>query len=225
MFILLSHRINIHTPVYGGQKGLSVHYVNSIENGDSANTSRWEFPNHIGTHIDFPFHFYQNGQTIEDFSPDFWYYQKNKIQLIEVDLSKDLLIKPKYIINDDIQFDAELLLIKTGYSKYRSNRKYWEFNPGLSEEFSDWIRRMFNNLRLIGIDSISISSWQYRDIGRKVHQKLLDPTNPILIIEDMDLSKVSKSTHFKNICVLPLMVEESDGSPCTILAEIQYDHE
>lgn len=221
MFILLSYRINIHTPVYGGENGLSVHYLKSIEKGDSANTSRWDFPNHIGTHIDFPFHFYQNGQTIENFPLDFWYYQNNKIQLIEVDISKNLLIKPKSIINDDILFDAELLLIKTGYSKYRNNRKYWEFNPGLSEEFSDWIRRMFNNLQLIGIDSISISSWQYRDIGRKVHQKLLDPINPILIIEDMDLSKVSKSTNLKNICVLPLMVEKSDGSPCTILAEIQ----
>ena len=72
MFIFLSYEIDLNTPIYGGKKGFLSKPSSSIEHGDTANTSKWEFPNHIGTHIDFPYHFYKNGQTVDDFTPDFW---------------------------------------------------------------------------------------------------------------------------------------------------------
>ena len=202
------------------KKGFFYSPASSIENGDSSNTSNWELFNHSGTHIDFPFHFYKGGQTINDFPVDFWIFKKEKIQVIEIDLDGDLLIKPEQIKNNNINFNSELILIKTVYSKYRNEEKYWKYNPGLSMEFVEWIREKFTNLKVVGLDSISVSSWQHRDIGRKVHKKLLDPCDPILIIEDMDLSKIDKNTNFKNIVIAPLMVEGADGSPCTILAEL-----
>ncbi|GAF94079.1 unnamed protein product, partial [marine sediment metagenome] len=72
MFIQLSYKIDVETPAYGGKQGFLLTPLSSIEKGDSANTSKWEFPNHLGTHIDFPYHFFQNGQTVEDFPTDFW---------------------------------------------------------------------------------------------------------------------------------------------------------
>lgn len=222
MFIWLSYKIDKNTPVYGGQKGFVSEHQKAIERGDTANTSKWQLPNHIGTHIDFPYHFYQDGQTIVDFPPDFWIFSNRRIQIVEVELpNEELLIKPEHITSDDINFDAELLLLKTGFHTYRNNEKYWQNNPGASIEFSEWIKQHFKQLRLFGIDTISISSWQHRDIGRKVHKKLLDIKKPVLIIEDMDLSKVTNETIFKMIYVAPLLIRKSDGSPCTILAEVE----
>ena len=98
MFIRLSYTLNCDTPAYGGKDSFSSKPLNQIKNGDSANTSNWEFFNHLGTHIDFPYHFYQNGQTIEDFTDDYWIYTGDKIQVLDVDLDeKNLLIKPENV--------------------------------------------------------------------------------------------------------------------------------
>jgi kynurenine formamidase len=222
MFVLLSYKIDALTPAYGGKKGFSSVSSSSIKKGNSANTEKWEFPNHLGTHIDFPYHFHQNGQTVEDSPLDFWVFDGEKVQILEIDLPEDdLLIKPKHIKNQKIDFDTKFLIIKTSFGRYRSEEKYWRYNPGLSIEITEWIKTKFKKLRIIGIDSISISSWQHRDVGRKVHRKMLDPKNPILIIEDMDLSKVNKDTVFKMLYVAPIMVSKSDGGPCTILAGVK----
>jgi kynurenine formamidase len=222
MFVLLSYKIDCLTPIYGGRKGFFSESASSIESGDTANTSKWEFPNHIGTHIDFPYHFYQNGQTIDDFAEKFWIFSGKKIQILEVNLpEKETLIGPQHIKGSKYNVDTEFLILKTNSGTYRHEEKYWMFNPGLSIQFCDWAINNFKKLRIIGIDSISISSWQQRDIGRKAHKKLLNPKNPILIIEDMNLSPITADTIFKILYVAPLFVSKSDGTPCTIFAEVK----
>ena len=221
MIIQLSHKIDDSSPFYGGRKGFSYEHVSSIEKGDTANTQKWELPNHLGTHIDFPYHFYQNGQTIDDFPEDFWVFNGEKIQVLEVTVPENIfLIEPGHIQKHDFNFDAEFIIIKTGVGKYRNEEKFWRYNPGISVEMADWIISNFKNMRIIGLDSISISSWQHRDIGREIHKKLLNPKKPVLIIEDMDLSKVNGDTVIDKVFIAPVMVRKSDGEPCTILAEV-----
>jgi kynurenine formamidase len=222
MFIFLSYKIDSDAPIYGGKTGFLLRTASSIKNGNNANTQKWELPNHLGTHIDFPYHFYENGQTSDFFPPEFWIFDGVKIQVLEVSLSeKKFLIEPEHIERHNFNSDADFLILKTGFGKYRNKEKFWKYNPGISVETAEWIIKNFKKIRVIGIDSISISSWQHRDIGRKVHKKLLNPKNPILIIEDMDLSKVNRDTIFKMIYVSPLMVSSSDGVPLTILAEVK----
>jgi kynurenine formamidase len=221
VFILLSHKIDISSPFYGGRKGFSYEPTSLIKKGDTANTQKWMFPNHLGTHIDLPYHFHQNGQTIEDFPIDSWIIDGKKIQTLEVNIPEnEFLIKPEPLENK-IDLDVEFLILKTGFGTYRNQEKYWKFNPGLSLEAAVWIKDNLKKLRFIGLDSISISSWQHRDIGRKVHKTMLEPTNPCLIVEDMDLSNINENTLFEKIIISPLMVRESDGGPCTIFAEVK----
>ena len=222
MIIQLSHKIDDSSPFYGGRKGFSYQPESSIEKGDTANTQKWELHNHLGTHIDFPFHFYQNGQTVDDFPEDFWVFDGRKIQVLEIILPENTyLIQPNHIQKKYIKFDAELLILNTGISKFRDEERFWKFNPGISIEMADWIVENFKNLKVIGLDSISASSWQHRDVGRDVHKKMLNPDHPVLIIEDMDLTKVSRNTIFEKVFVAPVMVKGADGGPCTILAEVR----
>jgi len=221
MFIYLSQKIDNKTPVYGGKEGFISKSNSSIKNGDNANTSNWSFTNHIGTHIDFPYHFYDKGQTIEDFSTDFWIYKKKDIQLLEINLPKNkLLIKPNDLKEDKFNTNSKIILLKTGADIYRKKEKFWKYNPGISIELAKWIRNTFKSLQIICIDSISISSWQKRDIGRKVHKNFLNPKNPILLIEDMNLSKVNNKTQILMIIIAPIRVSHADGCPCTIIAEV-----
>lgn len=222
MLILLSYKIDEKTPFYGGGKGFSRVITNSIEKGDSANTQKWEFPNHLGTHIDFSYHFYQNGRGLEKIPEKIWKIKGEKIQILQPKIPNGVfLIEQDFFEKKDLNFDAKLLLFKTNMTKYRNEEKFWKYNPGLSIETTEWVLNNFKKLKIIGLDSISISSWQHRDIGRRVHKKLLNPKKPVLIIEDMDLSRVNTDTIFKEVVVAPLMVKNSDGGPCTIFAEVE----
>ena len=65
----LSHLISEVTPMYGGYENLiNIKKSRSIQDGDTSNNLTLEFPNHIGTHIDFPFHFSMNGNKLQDHS-------------------------------------------------------------------------------------------------------------------------------------------------------------
>ena len=60
----LSYFIDNHIPVYGGYEDqIIITKKSSIDNGDTANSLNIFLNNHIGTHIDFPFHFSNNGKN------------------------------------------------------------------------------------------------------------------------------------------------------------------
>ena len=103
MLTFLSYKLNDTTPAYGGKTGFTSKPQSSIKNSDSANTSIWKFPNHIGTHIDFPYHFYDEGQTLNHLDEK-WIFKKDEIQILFIDLQeKDLLIKPEHVKNKKIK--------------------------------------------------------------------------------------------------------------------------
>lgn len=222
MLQLLSYIITEETPMYGGKTGFIPKKASSILKGDSANTSFWKLPNHLGTHIDFPYHFFEEGQKLEDFPLKFWFFDGESIEIIEVNLSEnELLIGPENISKDHLNKDAELVLIKTGFGKYRSNERYWKENPGASIELAKWLRNNFNELRVLGLDTISVSSFQHRQEGRAVHKMLLNPKKPVLLVEDMDLSSLSESSSLTQIWICPLMVKGANGCPCTIIGDVK----
>ena len=71
---------------------------------------------------------------------------------------------------------------------------------------------------MTGIDWISISPYQDRELGREAHRVFLDQkgrNNPVLLIEDMDLS--CDLTKLRELWVLPLRVEKIDSAPCTVI--------
>lgn len=122
----------------------------------------------------------------------------------------------------DIPFDTEMLLIRTGYEKYRNNAKYYNDNPGLDAELAHYFRDNFPCLRCVGFDFISITSWKFRAEGRESHKAFLHPKEelrPIMAIEDVALRGLDSPLEW--IVVAPLIVEGSNGGPVTIFAKIK----
>ena len=73
----------------------------------------------------------------------------------------------------------------------------------------------------MGFDSVSVSSFSNRMLGREAHKAFLDPLNPILLLEDMDLTLLSEDSKIKKLDIAPLRISKCDGLPCTIIAEIE----
>ena len=221
-YVWLSYPLNECTPAYGGGQQLSIEHTKNILKGDGCNTATWHLPNHLGTHVDTPQHFFPCGHAVDSYPPAFWFFQQ--VQMVTVDLQKKFLLIQPHQITPYLNGKPDLLLIKTGMGYYRNQQCYRHNNPGLSPELGTELRKRFPSLRAVGVDFISISSWQNRDTGRKAHQTFLDPSafgHPLVLIEDMDLSPLTGDTPVERIIILPLRVENGDGAPCSIVAEVK----
>ena len=214
--IYLSHPFSNDTPLYGGANDINISRVGSIQTGDTANTLNLSFPNHSGTHVDVPYHFFEDGKKLTDYDASFWLFHHP----VCVDVCGDdgYLVKYDDVV-DSINLDTDLLLIRTGYEKYRDENIYWQKNPGLSVDLAKELRLKHPNVRAVGMDVISTTSRLHREEGRKAHREFLGTkykSNPIILIEDMSLNDYTDK--LKKIIVLPLLISGADGSPCTIIA-------
>jgi len=212
-WIFLSHRLSNNTPQYGGEKAIYIEQRTSLAKGDSSNTKFLQLPNHVGTHIDFPKHFHEEGKTLNDYDAVYWVFSKPFV--LDYYAADDELIDLKGIV-ERIPYNTDFLLIKTGYQKYRGEIKYWNNNPGLSPELANDLRNHCPNLKAVGFDFISLTSYQNRLIGREAHRQFLID-NDIVIIEDMDLSAIPST--LTEIIALPLMIDNIDGGPITVIAK------
>lgn len=223
--ICLSHILTQNTPSYGNRDGVFIRVNSSIRNSESANSSSWFLSNnHIGTHIDSPHHFSQVGQkTYEIPVGDFIF---NNVHLVDVPCANGKLITIQDISSFAISENVELLLIRTGYELFRSDEKYWKDGPGLAAELASYFRNKYPQLRCVGFDFISLTSWNFRDEGKKSHMAFLCPENgarPILIIEDMAIARVSAPINWT--VVAPMFVEDGNGGAVTIFANVNTAHE
>jgi arylformamidase len=206
-----------NTPLYGGGKGVLVKSERSINNGDTANTKILSLHNHSGTHIDFPNHFFANGNTSEMYDAAYWIFSEPF--MIKIETNEDQIITCSEEQLNSIPPKTDFLILKTGFGKFRNEEKYWKNNPGLSPELADQLRKKVPMLRVIGLDLISITSFMNREIGRKAHREFLKSENPILLVEDMDLSQLDSNP--KSIICMPLLIKGLDGSPVTIIAKLK----
>lgn len=208
--LFLSYFLNEETPVYGGENNMfKINKTKQIAKGDNSNNLYLSFPNHIGTHIDFPFHFNSKGKTCSDYPASFWIF--DKIGFLECKI-QDLPIE---ILS--LKSDIEILILKTGFGKSRNKYNYWAEQPIIPSSFASLLKRNFPSLRLFGFDMISLTSKLNRDEGKLAHLNFLIKED-ILVLEDMDLT--SLYTNPSKIIVAPLQVENSDGVPCNVIAII-----
>ena len=220
--IYLSHTINNKTPIYGNKGNPIIRKTSQMEKGDTSNNSELILSAHTGTHIDAPYHFYEEGKTIEQYAPEFWICYHPCVMDINVELEEIITLNKIKEQLDHLPPNTDLLIIRTGFAKYRKNnvKMYTLHNPGIAPEVGEWLRK-YHRIKMIGFDFISLSSYVHRDLGRMAHKAFLgkmefngQPMEPILIIEDMDLSKLNKS--LKKVIVSPLRFQFSDGSPVTV---------
>lgn len=215
MVSYLSNFIDSNTPTYGGKSKFNSYKLSDIDKGDIANNTKIETNTHIGTHLDMPYHFYKDGKKISDYSPEFWIFKK--VLFLEINPKSELIkteIQEKLI---DIKHnDYEALLIKTNSHEFRSKDRYFNANYGFDPSLANILRLKFPYLRLFGFDTISVSSFKNRKIGRKAHYEFLGPPKPILLLEDMDLRIINSRSQIKKIIVSPMLLKESDGIPATV---------
>jgi|TARA_B110000196_G_C20869583_1_gene531384 kynurenine formamidase len=223
MKTFLSYLLDDNLSAYGDGQRISIEITNNQDNGDSCNGSTLTLPTHYGTHIDFPFHFSKKHRTSNNYSAEDFIFSN----ILFIDLTdykhENLLISvetlEKEFQSTNYDCKAELLLVKTGFYDKRDQSEYWQNNLGFGLGTAKYIKKRMPNIKAIAFDLISITSYQNRKVGKIVHKEYLIEED-IIIVEDVNLREIDNNTIINEIIISPLRVNNLDGAPATIIADI-----
>ena len=169
---------------------------------------------HIGTHADAPRHFIPGGATIDEIALDTLigpatvadFMDCNPLQEIDVeDLKKRFGNKvPSRVI------------LRTGWSQYFGNMKFYDQYPFLSEDAAKWL--VENGVKLIAMDTPSPDNPAHSrgTANDSPNHKILLGAGVILVEYLANLSAVTASE--VELIVMPLKLKGCDGSPARCVA-------
>jgi kynurenine formamidase len=178
--------------------------------------------NHIGTHFDAPEHFIPGGARIGELPLERFVFERPL--LLDIPKGKGELIRAADLEprEGDIA-GADLLLLRTGFSRYRREEPglYESAGPGIGPDCAEYLVSSFKGLRSLGIDFVSVGSYLDRAGGTLTHRTLLGGREGHFVcpIEDMNLDGLAPGG-LRRVFALPLMVEGVDSAPVTVLAEL-----
>lgn len=223
MYRRLSYTLNVRDHAFPGAPTMRIEPFESMQEGDRLNTYNVTLFNHFGTHMDGPNHFNGQGRQLYELELSTFIFEKPL--LVDIPKGKGELVEPEELMRfDEAIRAADLLLVRSGFSAMRAsdNRAYSEEGPAISARAAELIVERYQNLKAVGMDWISLSSPLHLEDGIRAHQIMLGKTGaePVLIIEDIDLSGLDPDT-LETVFALPLFIEGIDSAPVTILAKIR----
>ena len=216
--IKLSYDIDEDSPHFPSARPPERIQRSSIGKGDASNSLSVTLYTHYGTHVDAPYHFIQDGLKITDLDVNQFYFKKP----LTIDIPKE---GDQPIKQEDLErFEKEilgkdLLLLRTGFSKYRHDHGKYLSNPYIAVDAAHYLIDRFPELRGLGIDFISALNLKFRPIGIEAHQILLGGSPQkrfLLLFEDLHLDFGDRT--LSEVFGLPLFVKDAEAFPCTIIA-------
>ncbi|MFJ7935288.1 arylformamidase [Sporosarcina sp. NPDC096371] len=163
----------------------------------SVNIGKMTTSTHMGTHIDAPFHFDDNGKRVLDLPIDLYIGRARVIDVTGVDSVGRAEL-------EGIDFGgAERILLKTG-SRPDAN-VFPEAFTVLRADIGLLLKE--RGVRLIGIDTPSVDPEDSKLM--EAHHALND--NGVMILENIVLGAVEPGDY--ELIALPLPLKDSDGSP------------
>ncbi|HET6597057.1 MAG TPA: cyclase family protein [Anaerolineales bacterium] len=198
----ISLTISPHLPTWPGDPKLELEKFESMDHGAHNNVSRMSTSVHMGTHVDAPYHFLNDGITVEQ-------------------LSLEILTGPCYVLQlpDGIEAITAEVLDRTEISAEMKrvlfgtrNSHLWakgeiQFQTdfvAITEDGAQWL--VERGVQLVGVDYLSVAP--YGD-SVPTHTALLKAG--VVIVEGLNLSSVMRG--FYDLYCLPLKLEGCDGAP------------
>lgn len=195
----ISQTLNDSMVHYPGLKKFELSWRRDYRNGDMS-LSEFSMANHVGTHIDSPYHFIVDGKKIRDLNLNRFY---GLAQVIEIPPEQDSItvnLLKKYNLY------SERILFKTVNSKHYLENDFKEDYVYISAKAAQYLAEQ--PIKLVGFDCFSID--KYKSETKVSHKILL--SNNIIILEGINLNGV-KQGDYQLIC-FPLKMDESEAAPC-----------
>jgi arylformamidase len=174
----------------------------SMDKGSVVNVTKISACLHLGTHVDAPRHFINDGRTVEQLPLDVLTGPCYVVQLpdgVEA-------ITAEILDRTEITSDMKRVLFGTRNSHYwaKGESTFQTDFVAITEDGAEWL--VERGVQLVGIDYLSISPYSE---SIPTHMVLLQAG--VVIIEGLNLSNVMRG--FYDLYCLPLKIAGADGAP------------
>ncbi len=188
-------------PTWPGDQRVVLERVEEIEKGGNANISRLSMSVHTGTHIDAPYHFISDGETVEHMSLKTLTGRAYVLYLRDVDL-----ITAKVLEQANIPPRTRRVLFRTRNSDYwaRREKKFKRNYVAISADGAKYL--VDKGVRLVGVDYLSVAPF---DETVATHEIFLRAG--VVVVEGLDLSEVAQGRY--TLYCLPIKIAGCDGAP------------
>jgi arylformamidase len=197
-------------------------YIQVFPNSPKVNILQWSnFDNHkyvsevlfssthVGTHVDAPYHFQKYSNTVEKIPLNRLIINEN-IKVLKIEKGDDEKIEIGDLRDYNIMKN-DTILINTNWVLNRALDKYFNKNPGLSDEAAKYLADA--EINLVGIDGPSIDP----AIDHDFNSHRIFSANDIPIIENLiNLDRLLNKKF--TFVALPLKLKNCSGSPVRALA-------
>jgi kynurenine formamidase len=214
----LSYPLDATTPPFPGDPPVEIAIQASIPaehppgTPGAMNVSRIATGVHVGTHMDAPFHFYRNGQTIDQIA-----LARCMGTALLIDLmykgAKEEIIATELLPYRDAITRTRKVILNTGWAKHWRQADYFTDFPVISAAAGHLLLEC--GIELIGVDTPSVDKHPY-----PVHFTLLG--NDVLIVENLtNLDRIGCQQF--HLIALPLQITGRDASPVRAVALLADD--
>jgi kynurenine formamidase len=175
------------------------------------NITEISMSSHQGTHLDAPFHFYDDGKTIDQVQLDRFYGPATLIDLAPnsyLEAKTPLKVEMFEPWEDKFQEGAKIIY-RTGWDRMFGKPEFFSDFPTLTLDSARWIAE--HRIGLLGMDTPTPSTdWN------ECHLILLKKGVEIVIVEGLtNLNKMPEQFTFIGF---PLYIKGRDGSPIRAVA-------
>jgi len=167
------------------------------EQSGSVNVGQIITSTHIGTHIDAPFHFDEQGEKVHELP-----LENYIVQAVVVDVSGRETISLETLLDVNVG-EAKAILFRT--NAWLQRDVFPEEIPAFDVNVVEWM--VEKGIRLFGVDLPSVDAITSKDLP--MHHALGRAGRYIL--EGLILDDVMEGTY--ELIALPLKIEGADGSP------------
>jgi arylformamidase len=158
---------------------------------------------HMGTHIDAPYHFVENGKRLNEIPLERLVGKATVAEILGVRSIGERELRPLKWVG------VERVLFKTENSKHWHDGSFYEEFVYLEPDGARFL--VERGIQLVGIDYLSIE--KFRAEKHLTHFALLE--KDVVVIEGLDLSHVGPGEY--SMVALPLNLLGTDGGPTRVI--------
>ena len=198
----VSLTISPNLPIWPGDPALELEQIESMDKGAHANVTRLSAAVHLGTHVDAPHHFLNDGRTVDNLPLDVLTGPCYVTQLpdgIEA-------ITAEVLDRSEITSEMKRVLFGTRNSHFwaRGESTFQTDFVAITEDGAEWL--VDRGVQLVGVDYLSVAPY-----GDSVPTHTILLRAGVVIVEGLNLSKIVRG--FYDLYCLPLKIAGSDGAP------------
>jgi kynurenine formamidase len=163
---------------------------------------------HHGTHLDAPYHFFNNGKTVDKLNLDKSIGEAYVLDFSSVKPKQNLLPKD-FKPYEAIITKGSRIILKTNWWQQFPKKEYFSDGPMISPQLAKWFVK--KEIVMLGLETPGVHPIEWE----KVHKILL--AAEIVVVEGLAyLNKIKKDKVF--FIASPLKIKGRDGSPVRAVA-------